>query len=153
AQTQTQLAENRLDLTRTNAENLVKLIATDLRSVQGIQTKTLERLLQRAKASFDELSAGVGGDTDLPQDRAKMMSEFGETYLKAKGLSQASHAYDESLQIYRTLAAKEPNAIAWQRGIADQIEHIGLVRQQEGKIIPAIENFRQALDIRRAIAD
>jgi tetratricopeptide (TPR) repeat protein len=153
AQTQTQLAENRLDMTRTNAENLVQLIATDLRSVQGIQIKTLERLLERAKAAFDQLSSVMADDQDFQQYRARMMSEFGETYLKAKGLDQASNAYSESLKIYRSLAAKAPNAIAWQRGIADQIEHIGLVLQQQGKINPAMENFRQALDMRRTIAD
>ena len=52
-----------------------------------------------------------------------MMSEFGETYLKAEGLDQASSAYEESLQIYRSLAAKDPDAVTWRRGIADQIEH------------------------------
>jgi tetratricopeptide (TPR) repeat protein len=169
AQTQTQLAErstsdaeqaravaeNRLDLARRSAENLVRTIATDLRSVQGIQIKTLERLLRTAKASFDELSSAVGDDPSFQQNRAKMMSEFGETYLKQKdrGLDQASEAYNESLQIYRTLAGKDPAAIGWQRGIADQIEHVGLVQQQKGRIDKAMENFRQALDIRRAIAD
>jgi hypothetical protein len=42
------VAENRLGLARRSAEDLVKLIAADLRSVQGIQIKTLERdILQR----------------------------------------------------------------------------------------------------------
>ena len=80
-----------------------------------------------------------------------MMSEFGETYLKTKGLDQASNAYNESLQIYLALAIKEPGVIVWQREIADQIDHLGLVRQKEGKIGPAMDNFRQALEIRRAI--
>ena len=147
------VAENRLGLARRSAEDLVKLIAADLRSVQGIQIKTLERLLQTAKASFDELASAVGDDPKFQQYRAKMMSEFGETYLKAKGLDQASDAYHESLQIYLSLAAKEPVAIVWQREIADQIDHLGSVRQQQGKIGPAMDNFRQAFDIRRSIVD
>ena len=152
AQTQTQSAEHRLGLVRRSAEDLVRMIATDLRSVQGIQIQTLERLLQRANASFDELSPVIGDDQAFQQYRAKMMSEFGETYLKAKGLDQAGKAHSESLQIYRRLATKDPNAIAWQRGIADQMEHIGLVRQQQGEIGSAMDNFQQALDMRRAIA-
>ena len=44
-------------------------------------------------------------------------------------------------------------AIVWQREIADQIDHLGSVRQQQGKIGPAMDNFRQAFDIRRSIVD
>jgi tetratricopeptide (TPR) repeat protein len=152
ARTQTQLAESRLDLARTSAQDVVTLVATDLRRVPGIQIATVERLLQKAKASFEKLASAVGDDLNSRQYRAKMMSEFGETYLKAKGLEQASNAYNESLQIYRDLAAKDQNAIVWQRGIADQIEHIGLVRQQQGKIDAAKANFEQALGIRLANA-
>jgi tetratricopeptide (TPR) repeat protein len=147
------IAESRLSLARRSAEDLVKLIATDLRSVQGIQIQTLERLLQTTKRSFDELSSAVGNDPKFSQYRAQMMSEFGETYLKAKGLDQASSAYEESLQIYRSLAAKDPDAVTWRRGIADQIEQVGVVRQQQGRIEPAMDNFRRALDIRYLLAE
>ena len=126
------MAESRLALARRSAETLVKSITSDLRSVQGIQIKTLERLLQAAKASFDELASAVGDDPTFQQYRASMMSEFGDTYLKAKGLDQADQAYGGSLRIYQALAAKDPNAVAWQPGIADQIEHMGRVRQQQG---------------------
>jgi len=148
------VAESRLALARRSAETLVKSITTDLRSVQGIQIKTLERLLQAAKDSFDELASAVPDDPTFRQYRASMMSEFGETYLKAKGegLEKADQAYGESLRIYQALAAKDPQAVAWQRGIADQIEHIGLVRQLQGQLGPALDSFRQALDIRQAIA-
>jgi tetratricopeptide (TPR) repeat protein len=145
-------AENRLGLARQSAEDLVKLIATDLRSIQGIQTGTLERLLQTAKRSFDELSSAVGDDPTFNQYRAEMMSEFGETYLKAKGLDRANSAYEESLQTYRSLAAKDPDAITWPRGIADQIDHIGEVRKQQGRIESAMDSFQLALDIRNPLA-
>jgi tetratricopeptide (TPR) repeat protein len=145
------IAQNRLGLAQASAEDLVKFIATDLRTVQGIRTDTLERLLKRAKSSFDELSSAVGDDPQFQQSRAQMMSEFGETFLKAKGLDQASSAYEQSLELYRALAAKDPNQIAWQRGIADQTEHIGVVRQQKGDIDKAMENFQQALNLRKAI--
>jgi tetratricopeptide (TPR) repeat protein len=145
-------AQNRLGLAQVRAEDMVKFIATDLRTVQGIRTNTLERLLNRAKKSFDELSSAVGDDPQFQQSRAQMMSEFGETFLKAKGLDQASNEFEQSLEMYRDLAAKDPSQIAWQRGIADQSEHIGVVRQQKGDIDQAMENFRQALNIRQAIA-
>jgi tetratricopeptide (TPR) repeat protein len=153
AHTQTRLAENSLDLARKTAEGLVRSITTDLRSVQGIQTTTVERLLQTAKGAFDELSSGVGPDSTFQQYRAKMMSEFGETYLKikGKGLDQAINAFNESLQIYSAMAAQAPNEIAWQRGIADQVERLGLVLQQQGKIELAMMQFQEALGIRRTI--
>ena len=153
AEMATAVAESRLALARRSAEILVKAITTDLRSVQGVQIKTLERLLQTAKASFDELASAVGDDPTFQQYRARMMSEFGETYLKAKGLAQADQAFGESLRIYQALAVKDPQSVAWQRGIADEIEHIGLVRQQQGELGPAMDSFRHALDIRRSIAE
>jgi tetratricopeptide (TPR) repeat protein len=148
------IAESRLGLARRSAEDLVKLVATDLRSIQGIRTETLERLLQTAQSSFDELSSAIGDDPTFAQYRAQMMSEFGETYLKLKdkGVYKANSAYEESLLIYRNLAAKDPNAIVWQRGIADQIEHIGLARQLLGQIEQAMESFQSTLDIRRSLA-
>jgi tetratricopeptide (TPR) repeat protein len=145
-------AESRLGLARGSAEDLVKLIATDLRSVDGIKIQTLERLLQTAKSSFDKLSSAVGDDPTFKQYRAQMMSEFGETYKKAKGLDQASSSYEESLQIYRGLAAKDSDNATWQRGVADQIEHIGVVRQQKGQFETAMESFRQTLDMRQVLA-
>jgi tetratricopeptide (TPR) repeat protein len=149
------VAENRLQLARRSAENLVKLIATDLRNIQGIKVETLERLLGTAKEAFDELASAVGDDPTFQQYRAQMMSEFGETYLKAKGkgLARANEAFGESLQIYRVLAAREPDVVTWKRGIADQMEHIGIVRQQLGDLKAAMDHFRQALEIRRAVAE
>jgi tetratricopeptide (TPR) repeat protein len=147
------IAESRLDLLRKNTEDQVTLILSDLRSVQGIRIETIARLLERVRETVDQLSSVVGDDPTFQQYLAKVMSEFGETYLKAKGLDQASAVYNESLQIYRSLASKDPNTVAWQRGIADQIEHIGLVQQQLGRIDAAMDNFKQSLDLRRAIVD
>jgi tetratricopeptide (TPR) repeat protein len=79
------------------------------------------------------------------------MSEFGETFFKARGLAQASSAYEESLALFRALAAKDPNQIAWQRGMADQMEHIGVLLQKQGALDQAMENFRTALELREAI--
>ncbi len=53
---------------------------------------------------------------------------------------------------YRRLAGKEANTILWQRGIADQIDNIGVVLQQQGKYNEARANFNQALEIRLNIA-
>ena len=146
------VAADRLNLARNGAEDLVKFIVTDLRNIQGIQTTTLVRVLTTAKTSFDKLSDAVGDDPIFLEHRAKMMSEFGEAFLKARGLDRARAAYDESLNIYTALAGKDPRAIEWQRGIANQIDNIGVVLQQEGKLDAALDSFRRALALRVLIA-
>src|SRR5262249_24311972 len=83
---------------------------------------------------------------------ANLMSEFGDTYLKTKGLAKAYDSYSDALEIYRALARRDADALTWQRGIADQIDNIGVVFQKQGKFDRAIENFNQSLDIRLAIA-
>jgi tetratricopeptide (TPR) repeat protein len=106
----------------------------------------------------------VGEDAKFLQDRARMMSEFGEIYQKvaqASGrgeagtlpLDRAREAYSESLQIFERLSAKEPKEIAWQRGIADQTEHLGKILQLRGQLELALESFRRTLEMRRAILD
>ena len=106
--------------------------------------------LTASKRSFDEIARAVGDDPTLQKYRAELMSGFGVNYLNAKGLDKASTAYDEALQIYRQLAAKNAGAIEWQRGIATQIDNIGVVLQQQGKIEMAMQNFEQSLAQRQS---
>jgi tetratricopeptide (TPR) repeat protein len=145
-------AEQGLKLARDTAESLVSILAKDLRRIQGIQVKTLEGLLKRAGDTFDRLTAENGDDPAFQASRASMMSEFGETYKKAGAVDAASNAYSQSLQIYRTLAEKEPGVISWQRGIADQIDNVGWALQQKGNLGGALDNFKQTLAMRSAIA-
>jgi tetratricopeptide (TPR) repeat protein len=145
-------AEQRLKLARDTAESLVSLLARDLRRIQGIRVETLERLLKRAGDTFDRLAPEYRDDTTFQATRASMMSEFGETYLKAGALDSADSAYSQSLQYYQALAAKEPQVVSWQRGIAGQIDNIGVVLQQKGNLSGALDDFEQTLAMRLTIA-
>ena len=152
ADAQRHRAEQRLKLATDSAESLVSFVAKDLSRVQGIQTTTVRRILDVAQNSFERLSSDDRDDSTFDASRAAMMSEFGQTYLKIGDLEQASNDYSQSLRIYRRLAGKEANTILWQRGIADQIDNIGVVLQQQGKYNEARANFNQALEIRLNIA-
>jgi tetratricopeptide (TPR) repeat protein len=146
-------AESRLGAVRQSAEELLKLTVSELRLIRGIPAATIKLVLEAAKKSFDKLTSAIGDDPIFKKYRAEMMSEFGVTYVYSSDWSQAFSAYEESLQIYYSLAAKDPDEITWQRGIADQIEHIGEVRQQQGRIESAMESFQRALDIRLPLAE
>jgi tetratricopeptide (TPR) repeat protein len=147
-------AERGLKVARQTAESLVSLLAKDVRRIQGIKVETLEDLLKQAEKTFDDLGSEIGNDSTFQASRAEMMSEFGETYLKAgkEGLDLAGNAYLQSLGFYKALAAKEPQTVRWQRGVADQIDNIGVVLQQKGELGRALDNFRQTLEMRLAIA-
>jgi tetratricopeptide (TPR) repeat protein len=146
------IAEQRLQLARGAAESLVSFVAKDLRRIQGIQVETLAGVIKRAEDIFDRVASDVGDDSTFQASHASLKNEIGEIYLKAGFLDSAGNAYSQSLQFYQTLAAKEPQVVAWQRGIADQIDNSGVVLQQKGDPAGALDDFRKTLEMRLAIA-
>lgn len=105
-------ANERLKLARKTSSQLVSLITNDLRTAQGIQTETLQRLLDAAKNSFENLATALKDDATFEAERARMMSGFGEAYVKAGQLTKAEEAFSEALGIYRKLLEREPNNLS-----------------------------------------
>jgi tetratricopeptide (TPR) repeat protein len=144
-------ATRRLELARDTSQDLVALIAKDLQTAQGIKIETVQRILDKARSSFDRLASALSGDQNFEASRASMLSQFGEAYLKAGDLKKAEDSYDSSLRVFQNLAAKDPGGIAWQRGIADQIDNLGVVRQWQNRLKDAFDLFNGALARRSAI--
>jgi energy-coupling factor transporter ATP-binding protein EcfA2 len=153
AERQGDKARQSLVLARGAAENLVSILASDLRKVQGIQLSTLQRILEEAKSSFDALANDLWDDATFRTSYANMLTEFGRTYLKAGDLIRAQASFEDSLKIRQSSAGDSRDKIASLRGIAEQTEEIAKVLQQSGKLEKAAEYSAHALDLRSEIVN
>jgi tetratricopeptide (TPR) repeat protein len=147
-------------LAQRTAESLVFDIARGLRNVQGMSAETVKKILQTAKATFDQLAAAAPDDLTLQRSRSVMLNEFGNTYLTLGDLEAALQAYREGLAIAERLAigAADPQ---WQGDLArsyDQRElsvsydRIGNVLVAQGKLDEALKAYRNGLAIAERLA-
>jgi tetratricopeptide (TPR) repeat protein/energy-coupling factor transporter ATP-binding protein EcfA2 len=151
ANNQRLLADQRLTLARTTAETLIALIPNDLRRVQSIQIRTLRQLLEHAKQSYDNLKDALWSDPTFRVSYANMSSEFGKTYLRVGDLEKAIESYDESRR--DRLSAFHPGDVGSASSIADQIEEIARVRQLQGNLQGALDQYDEALAFRKQIVE
>ncbi len=79
-------------LAQKTADSLVFDIAQGLRDVQGMSAETVRKILETARATFEQLATSAPDDLALQRSRAAMLSEFGDTYLTLGDLEQALKA-------------------------------------------------------------
>src|SRR5262249_28098774 len=102
-------ATRNFSLAQKTAESLVFNIAQGLRNVQGMRAEAVRKILETARATFEQLTASAPDDLALQRSRAAMLSEFGDTYLSLGDLDQALKLYREGLAISERLANSDPN--------------------------------------------
>src|SRR5262249_12688106 len=63
------------------ADSLVIDIARGLRNAQGMSAGTVRKILETARATFEQLATSAPDDPALQRSRSVMLDEFGDTYL------------------------------------------------------------------------
>src|SRR5262249_9329399 len=74
-------ATRNFGLARRTADSLVVDIARGMRDVLGMPADTVRKILETAKATFEQLAASAPDDLALQLSQADMLDEFGDTYL------------------------------------------------------------------------
>src|SRR6266478_6304573 len=113
-------------LAQRTADSLVIDIARGLRNVQGMSAESVRKILETAKATFEQLAASAPDDLTLQRNRSAMLSEFGETYQTLGNLEQALQAYRDGLAIAERLAADGSNTER-QRDLSALHHRVGVV--------------------------
>ena len=139
-------------LAQKTAESLVFDIAQGLRNVQGMSAGTVRKILETARATFEQLATSAPENLPLQRSRAAMLDEFGATYLTLGDLEQALKAYRDSLAIFERLTAADPSNTRWQRDLSVSYEKIGDVLVAQGKLDEALKAYRDSLTIRERLA-
>jgi tetratricopeptide (TPR) repeat protein len=147
-------ATRNFGLARKTAESLVFDIAQGLRDVQGMSAQTVQKILETAKGTFEQLTAAAPNDFVLQRSRAAMYSEFGDTYVTLGQLEEALKAYHNGLDIAEQLPATDLNndERVRQSTVSALEDRIGEVLLAQGKLDDALKLYRESLDIRQRVA-
>jgi tetratricopeptide (TPR) repeat protein len=145
-------ATRNFKLAQKTAESLVFDIAQGLRDVQGMSAETARKILETARATFEELASSAPDDLALQRGRAAMLDEFGNTYLTLGDLDRALAAYRDALAIRERLVAADRSNTERQRNLSVSYEKIGDVLVEQGKLEEALKAYRDALAISERLA-
>src|SRR5262249_55028791 len=152
AKTERDNATRNFKLAQKTAESLVFDIAQGLRNVQGMSAETVRKILETARATFEQLATSAPDDLTLQRSRAAMLSQFGDTYFTLGDLDQALKAYRDSLAIMEHLAATDRSNTQWQRDLSVSNDRVGNVLVDQGKLDEALNAYRDGLAIAEHLA-
>jgi tetratricopeptide (TPR) repeat protein len=145
-------ATRNFELAKDAADSLVFDIAQGLRNVEGMRAEAVRKILETAKATFEQLAAAAPDDLELQRSRSVMLNEFGNTYITLGDLEQALRSFRDGLAIAERLAKADPNNADWQRDLSVFYNKIGDVLVDQGNLAEALQSFRDGLAIRERLA-
>jgi tetratricopeptide (TPR) repeat protein len=145
-------ATRNFKLAQKTAESLVFDIAQGLRNVQGMSVETVRKILETARATFEQLATSAPNDLALQRSRSVMLIEFGNTYLTLGDLDQALKAYRDGLAIRERLAAADRSNTQWQRDVYVALWRVADVEISQGNLTSALNNLRRGLEIMERLA-
>ena len=145
-------ATRNFGLAKRSADSLVIDIARGLRDVLGMSTDTLRKILETAKATFEQLAASAPDDLDLQRSQSIMLDEFGDTYQTLGDLDSALTAYRDSLAIRERLAGSDRSNTGWQRDLSVSYEKVGDVLVQQSNLAEALKFYQASLAISERLA-
>jgi tetratricopeptide (TPR) repeat protein len=151
ALTERDKATRSFQLAQRTAESLVFDIAQGLRNVQGMSAESVRKILETAKATFEQLAASAPDDLTLQRSRGVMLNQFGGTYLVLGNLEQALEAYRDGLAIAERLGADGSNTER-QRDLTVSYDGVGDVLARQGNLPAALQAYRDSLAIRERLA-
>ena len=151
AKTERDNATKNFKLAQKTADSLVLDIARGLRNVQGMSAETVRKILETARATFEQLAASASDDLSLQHSRAVMLEEFGNTYKTLGDVEQALKAYRDSFAIAERLAATDRGNMQWQRDLSVSYDDVGNVLKTQGKLDDALKAYRDGLAIRERL--
>jgi tetratricopeptide (TPR) repeat protein len=139
-------------IAKQTAERVVFQIAQGLRNVQGLRAETVQKILETARATFDQLAKSAPGDLDLQRSLSAMLIEFGDTYFSLGDLPAALKAFNDGLAIQERLAIADPNNTLWQGDVALLNARVGTVLVAQGKLDDGLKAHRDALAVWERLA-
>ena len=140
-------ATRNFKLAQRTADSLVIDIARGLRNVEGMRAQSVRKILETAKATFEQLTASAPDDLTLQRSRSQMLDEFGDTYLKLGDLEQALTFYRDSLAINERLANVDPSNTRRQHDLLASYHRVGDVLVAQGNLSQALQWYGDSLAI------
>ena len=129
-------------------------------SIQDLPGSTAARaLIARTGTDYlDRLARDAGSDASLQLELAEGYNKIGDVQGNVYGanlgnLTQALESYSKALSIAQSVLARSPADRKAQQVVAQSQEGLGLMWAFQGKGVEGLEHIRQAVKLRRAVAD
>jgi tetratricopeptide (TPR) repeat protein len=145
-----QAAEHNFQVAKQAADALVKDITRGLKDVKGMSAASVQKVLGRAEAAFDQLAAGAQEDERLLSSRAAMYNEFVEVYLAVGNTEAAAAAARKSVDAAKRRVASS-GASETRRELAMGLLKSGDTLQEVGDRAGARRAYEESLAIRESL--
>ena len=139
-------AEESYRIAREAADGLVIDIAQGLRTVEGMPSTTVKRILETAKGVVDRLGAAEPGDPDLAKSRVAMLRQFAINYMALGDLATARDYAEAGVAKAREIAEAAPSE-ASQRLLASALSILGDVQRGQGSLAGGRASYEEAIAI------
>lgn len=144
-----QQAERNFAAAKNASDALVFDIAQGLRSVQGMRTESVRKILERAEQVLAQLVRSSGENNDLLRSQGAMLAEFSLTYEIQGDISKQMETAKGALAIAERLTTADSANARWQHDLSIAHERIGAALFQQGDLSGALAEY----ELRRGILD
>jgi tetratricopeptide (TPR) repeat protein len=144
-----QEAERNFTAAKSASDSLVFDIAQSLRSVEGMRTETVRKILERAEQVLAELVRTSGENNELLRSQGVMFAEFSLTYEIQGDVAKQMETAKAALAIAQRLTTADPANARWQHDLAIAHERVAAALFQQGDLAGALAEYES----RRGILD
>jgi tetratricopeptide (TPR) repeat protein len=136
-----------------NATNtMVVELARGLEPVMGTQSKTIERILDRAEDVIERLLVDISENPQVLTGKMGMLLTYSDVSRHLGNTEQALSRAQQALEIAEKLLAFDSTNTERQAGLAASHERVGAVLKTQGKLKGALEAYQVAHTIFKQLA-
>ena len=118
----------------------------------GLPNATVREILEEARKLQDRLDTGDNQNAALERSRAAALVELGQSLAEFGAPDEARQLYEESLEIFKRLAEREPENTEAHRDLSLSLNNIAEIRQRQDPAA-ALTLYEQSLEIAKLLAE
>jgi hypothetical protein len=152
ARAQATHAEQNFTASKAAIDTIVSNLADSLASPTGIQAQAVAPILAKVESAVGTLAKKTENDPDVRRSQGTMDIQFSATYLALGNTKLAVDSARKGTEVFRALAAAEPNNNDMQSDVGLSLEKLGEALRADGDKKGALAADRDSLDIARTLA-
>jgi tetratricopeptide (TPR) repeat protein len=134
---------DRAEQTLATTNGLLYDLAAQFRDARGVPAALIKDILDRARASQDQLTASGQTSEELQTSTARALMETQRTLLTIGDTAGAFAAADRARTILAGLLARQPDSFAWQHDLSVTYGKLGDVLLKQGRLDDALKAFHE----------
>ncbi|MBX6312025.1 MAG: protein kinase, partial [Isosphaeraceae bacterium] len=110
-----------------------------------------ESFLQKALAAYERFAREEDADPSVEQERGRALYRIGDIQQRLGRFQEAEAAYQRSINLLGTLAARRPDDPEIRHDLAYAWSRLGVLRTRKGAVRPAEDAFQKALGLQKKL--